>query len=444
MDLLTALQLGAVPRVAFVGAGGKTTAMFQLARQLAGPVLVTATTHLALDQLGLADRHFEVHTPTEVRTHAGELSGVTLFSGPPRDDARVSGLDVDTVNEVFRLAKERQLPLLLEADGSRRLPLKAPAAHEPPIPEFVDTVVVVVGLLGLGKPLNAGYVFRPELFGALAGINPDAIMDSTALVKVLASPEGGLKNIPVTARKAALLNQADTPELAAQASRIAHSLERIYQSVLVAALTPPDGSPGGVKAVHQPIAGIVLAAGGSVRLGEAKQLLEWRGKSFIRSVTETALQAGLSPVVVVVGAYVEEIKPEIADLDVEIVYNLDWEVGQSSSVKAGLAALPERSGGAVFLLVDQPQIPPALVRTLVARHAATLAPIIVPEVDGRRGNPVLFDRVTFPNFATLEGDVGGRAVFKKHPLEYVPWVDPVVGLDVDTLLDYQKLIQYED
>ena len=128
----------------------------------------------------------------------------------------------------------------------------------------------------------------------------------------------------------------------------------------------------------------------------------------------------------------------------EIVHNPDWEAGQSSSIKAGLAALPEGSGGAVFLLVDQPQVPPALVRSLVARHAATLASIVAPEVDGRRGNPVLFDQITFPDFATLEGDIGGRAVFKKHPLEYIPWVDPIVGLDVDTLLDYQKLIQYEE
>jgi molybdenum cofactor cytidylyltransferase len=113
-------------------------------------------------------------------------------------------------------------------------------------------------------------------------------------------------------------------------------------------------------------------------------------------------------------------------------------------VKAGLAALPARSGAAVFLLVDQPQVPPELVRALVARHATTLVPIVAPDVDGRRGNPVLFDRATFPDFAALEGDVGGRAVFKRHPLEYVPWVDPVVSLDVDTLLDYQKLIQYEE
>jgi molybdenum cofactor cytidylyltransferase len=96
------------------------------------------------------------------------------------------------------------------------------------------------------------------------------------------------------------------------------------------------------------------------------------------------------------------------------------------------------------LLVDQPQIPADLLRALVDTHASSLAPIVAPMVDGRRGNPVLFDRVTFPDFAGIEGDVGGRAVFSKHPVAWLPWLDASAALDVDTPADYQRLLNYED
>jgi molybdenum cofactor cytidylyltransferase len=109
-----------------------------------------------------------------------------------------------------------------------------------------------------------------------------------------------------------------------------------------------------------------------------------------------------------------------------------------------LRALPDTIGSAVFLLADQPQIPIELVKALNEQHARSLSPIIAPLIDDRRGNPVLFDRVTFADLLSLTGDVGGRAVFAKHPITYVPWHDANVLLDVDTPEDYQRLRGLED
>jgi molybdenum cofactor cytidylyltransferase len=127
-----------------------------------------------------------------------------------------------------------------------------------------------------------------------------------------------------------------------------------------------------------------------------------------------------------------------------LVHNPDWQAGQSSSLQAGLRLLPPQTGGAVFFLADQPQIPISLVRSLVETHATSLQPVVAPMVDGRRANPVLFDRITFPDLMALQGDVGGRALFAKYPVEWVPWHDSAVLLDVDTPEDYKKLLSMDE
>ena len=198
--------------------------------------------------------------------------------------------------------------------------------------------------------------------------------------------------------------------------------------------------PSQVHSIYEPIAAILLAAGESKRLGEPKQLLDWHGQPFIRHIAKTALEAGLSPVVVVLGAHEDQIRPALQDLAVDIVYNTDWAAGQSSSVRMGLSALPESTGAAIFLLVDQPHVPITLLHKLVATHRTTLAPIIAPEVDGQRGNPVLFDRSTFADLGGISGDVGGRAIFSRHQVTWIPWLDASLALDVDTWEDYDKLL----
>jgi len=114
------------------------------------------------------------------------------------------------------------------------------------------------------------------------------------------------------------------------------------------------------------------------------------------------------------GAVVEPIREVLKDLPVNIVENTAWQTGQSSSIRAGVTALPSETGSAIFLLCDQPQIPAALLRGLVEIHNQSLAIIISPLVDGKRANPNLFDRDAFQDLLGLQGDVGGRAVFSKY------------------------------
>ena len=466
MQLIEALRLDRNARAALVGGGGKTTALFQLARELLSQsesVLVTTTTHLGSWQSAQADHHFILLAAASyLPTHLPP--GVLLFSGPPSGEERLSGLDKAAIQALFTLAEAHRLPLLVEADGSRRLPLKAPAAHEPVIPGWANTVVVTVGMSGLGQPLNADWVQRPEIFARLAGLPTGEAISIEALARVLCHPQGGLKGIPPAARRIVLLNQADTPERQAAAGRLAQHLlapglppsnsqaaaeaAPAYHAAIVTALAPPEntatgGPPPGVLAVHEPVAGIILAGGASSRLGQPKQLLDWRGQPFVRAIAQTALRAWLLPVVLVSGAGHEAVEAAVRDLPIIIAHNPDWQEGQSASIRRGLAALPAETGAALFLLADQPQITAALLASLVESHAHSLAAIIAPLIDGQRANPVLFDRRTFPDLFSLHGDTGGRAIFSRYPVAWLPWHDASLLLDVDRMEDYSRLIEEE-
>ena len=430
-------DLGEVPAravgVAFTGSGGKSTALFQLARQLPPPIMVTATTHLHIDQIKLADSHWIGEKPEDLANLEKNLHGVMLVTGPVNED-RTTGSNNNTISWLRAVCKHHSVPLLIEADGSRQRPLKAPAEHEPAIPDFVETVVVVAGLSGLGKPLTEASVHRPEIFARISGLAIGETITPEALIRLLTHPKGGLKNIPAQARRVVLLNQADTPELQAQAKALAETLLTTYQSVVIAAL-----GQSRIHAVYESVAGIILAAGEAKRFGQPKQLLDYHGQPFVRSVAQAALTAGLSPVVVVTGANAEAVEAAIRDLPITITRNPNWQNGQSSSIRTGLHVLPTQTGAAVFLLADQPQVTPMVLQALTEEHARTLAPIVAPLVADQRANPVLFDRVTFPDLMALTGDVGGRAIFGKYQVTYLPWHDESLMLDVDTPEDLETL-----
>jgi molybdenum cofactor cytidylyltransferase len=440
-SLAQALRAYSSASIAFIGAGGKTTAMFQLASQLALPVLVTATTHLGIWQAGFADRHIMTGSPGPLEELEHGFQGIMLVTGETDGD-RTKPINNDLLNWLQQFCGDQSIPLLIEADGAREKPLKAWAEHEPPIPTFVDQVVQVVGLTGLGKTLSNEYIHRPELFSKRSGLSLGAPITPDSLVQVLTDAEGGQKNIPANARRVVLLNQADTPELQSAAQGLAQPLIRAYHSVIIASLKQEK-----IFAVHEPVAGIILAAGESMRFGRAKQLLDWKGETFVHVVTKTALEAGLSPVIVVTGANAEQVELAVSNLNVIVIRNQQWKNGQGSSIRAGIdkltAGITRNVGGAIFLLTDQPQVTTSILRALSEKHAERLYPIVAPMVMDQRGNPVLFDRAVFPDLMRLEGDVGGRAVFHKHRVEYLPWHDDRLLLDVDTPEMYQRLLSDE-
>jgi len=438
MKLARGLGLRGGETVAFVGAGGKTSAMFALARELPPPVVLTTTTHLGTWQAEFADHH-TLYTSTEVLENViGDGHNVVLLTGPEVEGERLTSLDEQSLQAVHEFCVKNGLSLMIEADGAGSRLLKAPASYEPVIPSWVDHVVVVSGLGGLGKSLDSESVHRPELFGKLAEIEPGQVVQVEDLAKVLGSDFGGLKGIPEGAARSLFLNQAEGEIRMAQGARLAGELCKVYERVLIGSLQQPR-LDGPVFSTHSQAAAIILAAGGSERLGQPKQLLDWCGEPFVVQVVQNALTAGLAPIFVVTGSDSEAIQDVLASLPVTCVYNPDWAKGQSTSMKVGLAALPERCDRVMFLLSDQPQVSPILIRQLIERHNSQRMAITAPLVQGQRGNPVLFERETFGALLTIEGDRGGRAVFSKFKVDYVPWMDRRDIYDVDREADIAKL-----
>ena len=440
MNSLKALRLDQekdLSIISIVGAGGKTTALFQLARQLLElkpRVLVTATSHLGTWQTQFADHHIIVDEKSDIQL---PFAGIILITGKIENE-RTTPISQRVLDWLREISKADKIPLLIEADGSRQRSLKAPADHEPPIPDFTELVLHVSGLSALGKPLSDENVHRAEIFSQITGRGIGESITTQDLLKILTHPKGGLKNVPVNAKRVAVLNQADTPELQSIGGSLARELLNDYGAVIVCSLE------NNILHLIEKTAGIILAAGTSSRYGQFKQLLDWKGKPFIRQVTETALQAGLEPVVVVTGFRHTDVASHLQDLPIRLIHNPDFELGQSTSIKAGIRSLPQHIGAAVFLLADQPQIPPEVIRALVETHAGECPSILAPLVlEERRANPVLFDCVTFPDLLNLTGDIGGRGIFDKHRVTYLPWHDDILIFDVDKPDDYERLKNFE-
>lgn len=438
MNLADSLRVDTACTIAFAGAGGKTTAMFNLARNLTGPVFLTTTTHLGAGQVSLADKHFIAGSQDDLATCLQDLPpGVYLVTGSITPDDRASALTGDCLEWLRSFCRSHAYFLLVEADGSKRLPLKAPAEHEPAIPAWADVVLYVAGLSAIGKPLNDEHVHRSGKYAALTGLEPGSPVTWDSVEKLLSHPDGGLKNIPQSARRILLLNQAECVVWDETASQTIHKLNTVYETVILASL----GMKQQVDRALEPAAAVLLAAGASTRLGQPKALLQWRGKSFVRCVAETALEAGLAPVIVVLGAVQEPIRQALEGLPLTFVVNEHWEDGQGSSVALGAKALMgTKAGSAFYLMADQPQTSPELLKSLIRKHEETLAAIIFPEYEGKRGTPVLFDRITFSHLSKISGEMGGRNIFSKFPATAMPWRNESILIDVDTLEDYKRLL----
>jgi probable selenium-dependent hydroxylase accessory protein YqeC len=214
MDLAASLGLGDRELVAFVGAGGKKTAIAHLlgtARERGLGALYTTTTHTPpLEGVPLV-----VTDDDPVDALDGVDLPAALAAGrvddPDRAATKVRGLDPDAVG---RLADARRAAwVLVKADGARRREFKAPGPEEPVLPAGTTHVVPVASVQAVGEPVDAPAVHRPERVAAVAGVGVGETVTPAVVGRVLGSDEGGLKDVPGTAEVTPVVNKADTPRL---------------------------------------------------------------------------------------------------------------------------------------------------------------------------------------------------------------------------------------
>ena len=190
------------------------------------------------------------------------------------------------------------------------------------------------------------------------------------------------------------------------------------------------------------IAGLILAAGESSRMGRDKALLDFRGQSFLETAVTTLKSACIAPVVVVLGHHAEEIL-RATDLEaVQVVVNENYSLGQTSSLQAGLRAMADLEIEALILwLVDHPAVQPETVMKLIAEFQNSRAPVIIPRYQRERGHPVLISRALFTELLELTPGDGANTVIRKHR-DKTHWVevdDPGVRKDIDDPESYRNL-----
>jgi molybdenum cofactor cytidylyltransferase len=208
---------------------------------------------------------------------------------------------------------------------------------------------------------------------------------------------------------------------------------------------PRDQRPADTKrtASGPQIAGIILAAGRSSRMGRNKLLLELDGKPILAHAVDHALQAGLSEIVVVTGHQASKVRAILGERPVKVIEAREHRLGMSASLKAGLRALSPKAEAALVMLGDMPQVAPALLRRLIGAYNPTEGrSIVLPTVEGKRGNPVLFDRRYFAEMLALEGDVGARHLIGAHDdqVAEIAVEDAGIFTDVDTPEAYARLL----
>lgn len=194
------------------------------------------------------------------------------------------------------------------------------------------------------------------------------------------------------------------------------------------------------------VGAVILAAGMSTRMGEAKQLVRLGDSSLLRQTYENVRAANVDEIVLVLGFAAETIKPQFAPEKIKIVINEAYREGMAISLRQGLLALSQETAAALIILADQPLVQPQTLERLIAQYrrsqsSTPRAEIVIPTYKGFRGNPVLLDRSVFPEVMALQGDIGCRAIFGSHLQGIVTIAVDDIGilLDIDRKEDLEKL-----
>ncbi|MGL4649213.1 MAG: selenium cofactor biosynthesis protein YqeC [Caldilineaceae bacterium] len=431
--------------VTVIGGGGKTSLVFRLAREVVargGRVVTATTTRVAVRQLEqapallrlskgqLAPDHWDgLKRALDDHQHCFVVGNETLLNG------KQAGVEPEVIDALAAQAGPLGINLIVvEGDGSRTLPVKAPAEHEPVIPASTTLVLSTLGLDAIGAPLDEAHAHRPERIRALLGLpptGPERLTPAQAATLLL-HPEGGAKGRPPGARLLPVLNKADVAAHLAPARLAAAQLAAQGAASLLAAAGNAAQPPGVER--WGPIAAVVLAAGGSSRFGSPKQLALVNGQTLVERAARTALASSAEQVLVVTGAEADAVNAVLAPLielaghRLQIVHNAEWASGQSSSLRRALIHLmaqPVMPEALLCLPVDQPWLEASLLRRLVRvwRSGADLAAPLATDTDmllaganttDVRGAPAIFDCTLFGELLAVAGDTGGRDLLRRH------------------------------
>lgn len=396
--------------IAVVGGGGKTSLLFRLAeecREAGKTVALTTTTHMGkrsdfpMAAGGAKEEIFNLLQQEKV---------VLVGEQDQKGSEKISGVDLDTLKYLKKTADV----VLVEADGAKRKPLKAPADWEPVIPADSDLVIAVAGRSGIGGRIE-NVCHRPGLAAALLEKSIKDRVTPEDAVKLAVSEAGLRKQVNTEFR--VLVNQVDTNADEELARRMA-------------ALFQKAGVITAFSHLRDSLALILLAAGNSVRFGGNKLIYPVEGVPMYRAMLEKGLAVDADRRILV--TQYEEVAETGKGMGYAVVRNPAPERGISSSIRLGVEAAGDAEAY-LFGVCDQPYLRAWTLGRLTERYQLGPERIAAVRSGSRMGNPNIFSARYRQELLELEGDTGGKAVMRRHP-EDVAFVEAgereLVDLDV--------------
>ena len=432
--------------IAIVGGGGKTSLMFALANSLPGRIVATTTTRIFAAQMKLAAATV-FFTPESaeffkrVSENLDEFGQCLVIGEVGERQEKAFGIPLELSWQM--LAQPDVDFVLVEADGSRMRPIKAPADHEPVIPPDATVVVPVVGMDALERPLSE-IAHRPEKVEELLMVNSqlsivNGMLTPEAVAKILTHPLGGLKNVPEEARIIPLLNKVESEVQLATAREIAQQTlhePRINQVVLgVMKAEEP------VREVWGRITAVVLAAGESKRMGQTKQLLPWGNTTVLGQVLQNLKASSIHDILIVSGHDAEKVETVAQTEDIGTIHNPQYAFGEMlSSLQTAVRHLSASTDAILVTHADQPLVTPVIIDQLLTAHRQGQGDIIAPVYEGQRGNPVLISRRFFTELLELSLGSAPRDLLRRHPdaIHLVEIADESVLIDLDDPETYER------
>lgn len=444
MQLQQALSVQRGDVVAFTGAGGKTSALTRLANELVQGgwrVICTTTTRISIDEIELCPAQISIGThalrPEAISRSLTQFGSVFLYSKIQGE--KVIGITNDTINRLIDTVDSDVV--LIEADGARRMPFKAPRDYEPVVPPFASLVVPTAGYDAIGHPLDAEHVYNHgamiDRFGYVEGEK----VRGPWLASVLRDEELGLKGVPRSARIVALLNKVPYTSVHRARARTISRL-MLLQPRITAVAVGSVQNPNPIMESNRRIAVIVLAAGMSTRMGRSKVLLPWDGnRPIIKVIVDRVKRMKFEDLVVVTGHMADQVGAALSHDPVRLVHNRDYREGDMlSSLQTGLRALAPEVSAALIVLGDQPMLDNRVVQQIINAYLEGKGNIVAPSYQNRRGHPLLIDRKFWSEILDLPQGAAPRDVINAHADEiaYVNVDNDSILRDIDTPKDYQE------
>ncbi len=442
MKLRQALNVQRGDIVAFVGAGGKTSALFRLGSELAAEgwrVLATTTSRISTDELMLAPGVLDVSVglrPAAVSRALTQHNFVFLYSRLSGE--RAIGLSIDQISTLSDTIDSDVT--LIEADSAHGLPFKAPVGNEPAIPHEASLVVPMVGFDVLGKPLDDEYVYNARAMIDYFGYPPGERVKAPWVASVLREDDLGLRNVPNNARIVPFINKVAATGYQRGRARLMARLMLVSPRVSGVAIGSVQGDQP-VFEVRKRVAAIVLAGGLSSRMGQSKVLMDWDGRPIINAICDKLRRARVEQTIIVTGHKAAEVRAAVAKEGVTVVHNPNYAKGDMlSSMQTGLRALSPEISAALVCLGDQPQLDVRVAYDVITSYSEGRGLIVAPSYQMRRGHPLVLDRAIWPEILDLPPDAAPRDVINKHGdlTAYVSCKDDSILRDIDTPEDYER------